>query len=92
MDRQADADNLAARGMLATVYVNGSERTVIDVYEDLSCRVLAGLDSWRSDREGILRLFEAFCHGRANWIVDQMRVWLEEALLADAALWLGELE
>jgi hypothetical protein len=90
MDRQADADNLAARGMLATVVVDGTERTVIDVYEELSHRVLAGTESWRADREGTLRLFAAFCDGRAAWIVDQMRLWLEETLPVDTAAWLGE--
>jgi hypothetical protein len=72
--------------------VNGSQPTLIDVYEELSCRMLARAKSWRADREGALQLYEAFCDGRAAWIVDQMRSWLEKALLADAALWLGELE
>jgi hypothetical protein len=90
MDRQVEPDNLAARGMFAPADVDGLERTVIEVYEELSQRVLGGSESWRADREGTLRLFEAFCDGRAAWIVDQMRVWLEEALPADVAWWLGE--
>lgn len=90
MDRQVDSDNLVARGMFAPVDVDGLERTVIDVYEELSHRVLAGSETWRADREGTRRLFEAFCDGRAAWIVDQMRVWLKEELPADVALWLGE--
>ena len=91
MDRQADADNLAARGMFASVNVSGSQRTVIDVYQALSQRVLVGAESWRADREGTLRLFEAFCEGRAAWIIDQMRLWLEEPLPVDAASWLREI-
>jgi hypothetical protein len=89
MDRQVDSDNLEARGMFASADVDGLER-MIDVYEKLSHRVLAGSESWKADQEGTLRLFEAFRDGRADWIVDQMRVWLEEELPADVASWLGE--
>jgi hypothetical protein len=92
MDQQSDADNLAARGMFASVTVNGLERMVIDVYEELSRRVIAGPESWRADRRRMLQLYEAFCNGRAAWIVDQMRGWLEEVLPTDAASWLGQFD
>lgn len=90
MDMEREADNLAARGMLAPAAVDGTERAVLDVYQDLSDRVLAGAETWRADREGALRLFAAFCKGRADWIVDQMRAWLEEDLPYEVAWWLGE--
>jgi hypothetical protein len=89
MDRHADRSNLAARGMLAPVAINGLERTAVGVYEELCGLVLTDSEDWRADREKAMGLFEPFCEARAAWLVDQMRLWLETPLCPGAAKWLG---
>lgn len=86
MDRERDAANLAARGMLARAAVDRHDREVIGIYEELRDMVLNG--SWRGDKGKAQRLFTAFCDGRRDWMVEQMRGWLEEPLPAGAREWL----
>ena len=90
MDPQGDEINLAARGMLASTNASGTKRTVLDVYEEISGRMLTESESWQAERKEMLQLYRAFCDGRADWIIDQMRLWLEEPLPAPSAIWLGE--
>lgn len=89
MDRKSDADNLAARGMFASVEINDEKHMVIDIYEKLSTCVLVDAESLQAHREETLHLFTAFCKGRTDWIIDQMRFWMEEPLSAEAEWWLG---
>ena len=44
--------------------------------------------SWRQDQTEAQRLFESFCDVRAQWMVEQMRNWLEEPLSSEASEWL----
>jgi len=86
MDRERDGENLRARGMLALASVPQCTRLVLDVYHSLRSSVLDG--TWSSDRAHARSLFAAVCEGRAKWLVDQMRDWLDEPLPDGATTWL----
>lgn len=86
MDPERDRENLAARGMLARGSADEDSRTALALYEQLRDAVLDG--GWRRDQVGTQRLFDAFCAARANWMVEQMRDWLEEHLSDEAGEWL----
>ncbi len=86
MDRDRDADNLAARGMTARREVDGADVEVLDVYEALRDRVLGGNACDARAQE----LFATFRKGRRHWMIEQMRAWLEAQLPADACEWLGD--
>ena len=86
MDRDRDADNLAARGMTARTEVDGADVEVLGIYEGLRTRVLGGNECDAMAQE----LFATFRKGRRHWMIEQMRAWLEEQLPADACEWLGD--
>jgi hypothetical protein len=88
MDEGWDHDNLAARGLLAETEVDGMVRRVLDVYREL--RGLVQAEDWKDRQATAQSLFAAFCEGRARWVVDQMRHWLDDDLGPDAARWLSE--
>lgn len=87
MDRERDATNLAAHGMLARVVVDGTDCEILGIYEQLRDMVLN--ESWQDDKTKAQRLFTAFCDGRREWMVEQMRSWLEMPLPEGAEEWLG---
>jgi hypothetical protein len=89
MDRERDAENLAARGMLAPVPFNGQERCALEAFESLRDLMLEGEGAWRANQAEAQRLFQALCDARASWVVDQMVVWLREPLSPEGAAWLG---
>lgn len=86
MDREKDAANLAARGLLAKVTVEGVDCDVLDVYEELRNMVIE--ESWRTDLSKAQHLFTIFCDSRRAWLVGQMQDWLEEPLSEKAMSWL----
>ena len=86
MDRDRDADNLAARGMTARTEVDGADVEVLGIYEALRNRVLGGNACDAMARE----LFATLRKGRRRWMIEQMRAWLEEQLPAGAREWLGD--
>ena len=90
MDPARDEKNLRARGMLANTTVDGEERRVLGVYEELSGLVHAPDFDWRDEhaRASALRLYDAFCAGRTEWMVERMQKWLTEPLPAKATRWL----
>lgn len=79
MDAERDAENLAARGMLWQSSRDDAP-TALNLYEKIRDAVLDGRGA---DAE---RPFDAFCETRTDWMVQQMREWLEQPL-ADSANW-----
>lgn len=86
MDRDRDEANLAARGMSARAKVDGTDRDVLGIYEELQNMAL---DEKPWDDKA-LQMFTAFCAGRRHWMIRQMRAWLDEPLPAGASEWLGD--
>ncbi len=87
MDRSVDVENLAARGLLAPATSRSKTRDAMSLYEEVRDIVLA--DSWRDDKGRAQELFAAFCEARTEWMVEQMRTWLEAPLSKDARRWLA---
>jgi hypothetical protein len=89
MDSDFDRDNLEARGMLAPATIGENRVTVLDAYRRLSLG-LATADTavLTTHREQWLLYFDAFCRGRSDWMIDQMRGWLGAELDARARAWL----
>lgn len=87
MDRAVDAENLAARGLLAPASTCQESRDALSLYEEVRDMVLA--DTWRDDKGKAQDLFAAFCEARTAWMVGQMRAWLEAPLSMDARRWLA---
>jgi hypothetical protein len=90
LDKERDRDNLEARGILAPAEFDGRQRTVLEIYNELRDLVLLEGEAWKFKRDRAFRLFDAFCDGRARWMVEQMKRWLEEPLTSKANSWLGE--
>lgn|GEM_PF-1864335 len=88
MDESVDLDNLVVRGLLAETEVEGTRRRVVDVYREL--RALVQPEDWKARQATAQTLFAAFCEGRARWVVEQMRTWLEADLGLEAAGWLSD--
>lgn len=92
MDRKRDGDNLQARGMTASVELEGRQRDARALYEELQ-GIIVPDDSWREnlDKEKaqrLLELYEAFCKARSDWMIEKMREWLNEPLGEGALRWL----
>jgi len=85
MDREHDVDNIAARGMFAPAS-DEDRHAAIDLYEKLRQAVVDG--SWRQEQEKAQGLFDSFCEARAEWIIGQMRDWLQQPLPNEANEWL----
>lgn len=86
MDRAQDTNNLAARGMFARADFEGTDSEVLGLYETLQNMAL-NKNPWNGKAD---ELFAALCKGRRDWMVEQMRAWLEEPLSAEALAWLGD--
>lgn len=76
MDNEGDRANLEAHGMLAPAAAEGGSSTALDLYTKLQAAVFD--NGWHKDQPKAALLFEAFCRARADWLVAQMRHWLEE--------------
>jgi len=85
MDLEADRENLEARGMLAPVTIDGRPATVLDAYLELSGGLANGHDALASRRD---LLYVTFHEGRREWMIGQMRGWLETPLEAEVLGWL----
>lgn len=85
MDKECDADNLDARGMFARVEVDGTPHTAVALYEQIRDAMLQ-----ESDPIGLQPLLTSFCAARTEWMIGQMRSWLEEPLSGEAREWLPE--
>ena len=90
LDEERDGANLEARGILAPAEFAGRQCNVLAIYNQLRDLVLLEGEAWKFQRDKALGLFDAFCHGRAAWMVEQMKRWLEEPLTSGAASWLQE--
>lgn len=90
MSKELDESNLRSRGLLAPAGGDEAARSVFDLYHRLREVVLDG--SWRANQARAQDLYAAFCDGRASWLVDEMKAWLEQPLPRPAAAWLGEPE
>ena len=83
MDIEHDGRNLDARGMLSRSHLDENSRTALDLYVELCDAVL---NERKVDAE---QLFYSFCEIRSDWMVRQMREWLEQPMTDAAAWWLG---
>ncbi len=90
LDERRDRDNLEARGILAQAEFDGRQSTVLEIYTELRDLVLLEGEAWKSKRDRAFRLFDAFCEGRAGWMVERMQRWLEVPLTSKANSWLRE--
>jgi len=82
MDVQRDHANLLARGMLSRSSADENAPTALSLYEVVRDAVWAGTGA---DAE---QSFSAFCETRGEWMISQMREWLEEPPADGAAQWL----
>lgn len=87
MDREQDGENLAARGMLTPVSGGEDPRTALAIYEELRSMVLD--ETCNQEQPRAASLFRSFCDARIDWMVEQMRGWLNEPLSDGAREWLG---
>ncbi len=87
MDRERDGENLMARGMFAQVSEDRDSCTALALYEKIQTVVMDGSSSLNHPE--IQGNFKKFREARANWVVEQMRHWLEEPLSNEASEWLG---
>jgi hypothetical protein len=85
MDQERDGDNLDARGMFARVKMGDGSRTAIALYEQIRDAMLQ-----ESDPVSLQPLFTSFCAARTEWMIGQMRNWLQEPLSDEAREWLPE--
>ena len=86
MDRDGDTANLAARGMAARADVDDADLEVLDIYDALRNMVI----NKSASEANAQALFAALCKGRRDWMVEQMRAWLEEPMPADVSEWLSD--
>lgn len=82
MHPERDHANLVARGMMWPSSPNEDAPTALALYERLRVAVSEGRSS---DAE---ESFAGFCRVRSDWMVRQMRQWLEQPLTDAAAWWL----
>lgn len=87
MDREGDGENLAARGMLAQASGVADPQTALAIYEELRGMVLD--ETWNQERSKAESLFRSLCESRMDWMIEQMRGWLNEPLSDEASEWLG---
>lgn len=88
MDLETDRENLEARGMLAPVRIDGRPATVLDAYLELSRGLSNGDEALTSQPEHWQLLYDALRKGRSEWMIGQMRGWLEKPLEAEVLGWL----
>ena len=87
MDRDSDAANLAARGLLAPTPTEVGQGDALSLYEEVRDMVLS--ETWRDGKGKAQALFAAFGEARSAWMVEQMRAWLEAPLTSEARRWLS---
>lgn len=90
MDLGIDRENLEARGMLAPVTIAGHSATVLDTYLELSRGLAYGEEPLTSRREHWQSLYDTICKGRSEWMIGQMREWLERPLESAVLGWLKD--
>ncbi len=82
MDRENDAANLTARGMFA----QRESQTAVDLYEKVRDGMLSDNDPVK-----LKPLFDLFCAARTDWMVSEMKSWIEEPLSNETQGWLSEM-
>lgn len=83
MDTERDRENLAARGMLWPSSPQGGSPAALELYGGLRDAVIEGRTA------DVTEEFNEFCRTRSDWMVHQMREWLEQPLPDKAVWWLG---
>lgn len=85
MDPGRDGANLHARGMFARAKANEGPQIAVGLYEQIRDAMLM-----ERDPVGLQPLFASFCAARREWMIEQMRSWLQEPLSDEAREWLPE--
>jgi hypothetical protein len=86
MDAVEDAANLRSRGMLHTMKIGEhAGKSALELYEALQ---LAITNEAPPAKAGAL--FDAFWKCRQDWMIGQMRGWLQEELSPEAEHWLQD--
>jgi hypothetical protein len=83
MDIEIDQENLNARGIL--VNINGSEKTVLEVYNEL---IMILKNECKNKIDKAKYIYEVFCDSRKQWMKEQMKSWLLEEIPHESQKWL----
>jgi hypothetical protein len=83
MDTERDHENLVARGMLWRLSQQEGAPAALELYGGLRDAVIEGRIA------DVTEEFDEFCRTRSDWMVHQMREWLEQSLPDSAVWWLG---
>lgn len=86
-DPELDAENLAARGILAPAAPDALAPTALALYERLRDIALAG--AFKDQPEHAKALFAQLCAARRAWMVEQMQAWLAAPLSPATLAWLS---
>ena len=94
LNEEAERGNLAARGLLAfEIDDNGkpTKRRALDVYEGMADRLASGNKKAEGEACKVEDTeYRRFRKIREDWMISEMRTWLDKQLSPDAASWLGQ--